>query len=80
MVADGGWRNDEWVLSTDGALVLFEMLARRSEQEHRLTTEHKAERAVLDELETQMERTLAAPFASDYRDQLAAARERLLAD
>lgn len=65
-------------LDDDSALVLFELLARRSEAGGALQVDHPAEDVVLDALEAQLETQLAAPFAADYRSLLDAARARLV--
>ena len=66
-------------LDGDSALTLFELLARQAESGGRLTVEHAGESVALDALEASLERVLAEPFAPDYRELLAAARERLAA-
>ena len=63
-------------LTADEALVLLECLA-RAEPAGLLAGLLPAERAVLDRLEAQLERTLVAPFDPRYDALLAAARARL---
>ena len=63
-------------LTRPEALVLFELLARWSEQgsidSH---LEHQAEQRVLWEIEGTLERMLVEPFMPDYGDRLAQARQ-----
>ena len=65
-------------LSDDEALVLFDWLGERSQA---MANDHKpsAEDIALWHLEGLLEKQLVAPFASDYREQLEAARGRLKA-
>ena len=63
-------------LSADEALVLLECLARGDATE-RIEIQHPAERHVLYSLEAQLERSLVATFDAQYRELLAAARERV---
>lgn len=63
-------------LSSDEALVLFELLA-RFEQEESFAIEHHGETVALWRLEGALEKVLAEPFRSDYRGLVSAARERL---
>lgn len=61
-------------LEQDEALVLFEALASK-----RLAATEPAERNALWALEALLERQLAAPFASNYEEQLQAARASIVA-
>ena len=63
-------------LDTDSALVLFEMLARRTEAGGVVHDLHPAEAAMLNTIEAQLEAQLTAPFAPDYAALLDAARAR----
>lgn len=63
-------------LSRDQALVLFEWLARPGAGEQPAAFEDQAEQRVLWDLEA-LEKHLAEPFKSDYRERLAAARGRV---
>jgi hypothetical protein len=63
-------------LTTDEALVLFEFLQRFSESDA-LTLEDQAEQRVLWNLCCVMEKTLSEPFAVNYAELLAQARDRL---
>jgi len=63
-------------LSVDEALVLFECLHRYIEG-NSLTIEDQAEARVLSTLCGMLEKQLAAPFASNYQELLADARDRL---
>jgi hypothetical protein len=60
-------------------LVLFDALtrAKSEDDQRRLVLKHPAERNALWVLESQLEKALVAPLRADYRDALAAARERL---
>lgn len=64
-------------LSRDQALVLFEWLARTGSGEQPAAFEDQAEQRVLWDLEAALEKHLAEPFRSDYRDLLEAARSRV---
>jgi hypothetical protein len=67
-------------LSQDEALVLFEWLSNRGEDNAlEPLIEHWSEQLVLWDLLAQLEKTLAEPFAANYGDLLTAARERLVA-
>jgi hypothetical protein len=65
-------------LTDDEALVLFDWLVR--EDEKRLPTAHEAEQKVLWGLEAQLERVLVEPLRPEYREMVAAARERIAGD
>lgn len=73
MVADG----ISIALSRDQALVLFEWLARTGAGEQPAAFEDQAEQRVLWDLEAALETVLTEPLREDYRDLVAAARERL---
>jgi hypothetical protein len=63
-------------LSADEALVLFEYFARfQDSDEWRLR--HNAEYLAFSRISALLEKTLVAPFQSDYLDQLDRARERI---
>ena len=62
-------------LTQDEALVLFEWLANFNKREYEF--EDQAEQRVLWDLEAMLESELVAPFSPDYRDLVAAARERV---
>lgn len=64
-------------LSRDQALVLFEWLARTGAGERPAAFDDRAEQRVLWDLEATLEKHLAEPFRSDYRDLLEAARGRV---
>ena len=64
-------------LGADEALVLFELLQRFCEG-NSLTIKDEAEARVLSTLCGMLEKQLAAPFASNYKELLADARDRLL--
>ncbi len=63
-------------LSPAEALVFFEWLA-RSDDAGSLPVEDPAEQQVLWRLEGQLEKTLSAPFAPNYRELLDAARREV---
>jgi hypothetical protein len=63
-------------LSADEALVLFEFLSRYGESE-RLETVDQAEQRALLRLCGKLESRLVEPFAPNYAELLAAARERV---
>lgn len=66
------------VLSSDEALVLFEMLARaRLDVDTSITLEDRAERAVMWALQGMLEKRLVAPFQDSYLEQVRQAKERL---
>ncbi len=69
-------------LSSDDALVLFDFLAREIDdiKSKRLACviEHPAEFWALNGILGDLQRELAEPFRSDYRELVAAARERLM--
>jgi len=67
-------------LSTDEAVVLFELLARLGESGGRLDNLEEAEVRALWTLEAQLERQLVSFFRPEYGELLAAARARLLGD
>ena len=63
-------------LDGDAALVLFELLASRSERSDALNlADH--DRTALDLVEASLERVLVKPFAPNYSELLVAARRRL---
>ena len=64
-------------LSRAEALVLFDWITSAEEAE-KLPVSHPAEERVLWELEAQLEHALSEPFASNYKELLAAAREEIL--
>ncbi len=59
-------------------LVLFDWLARSSDQGSPITNLHEAERRVLWDLEATLEGALTAPFSDDYATLLDAARREVL--
>ncbi|HWA02118.1 MAG TPA: hypothetical protein VG819_01205 [Rhizomicrobium sp.] len=61
-------------LDDDEALVFFELAHRLAKKGDDI---HSAERAVLDILIVQLERTLTTPFAMEYGSALNAARSRV---
>ena len=63
-------------LPRDAALVLFEMLAARSDDSHLLIRD-SAEQVALWKLEGVLESTLVEPLKPDYLTLLSAAKERL---
>lgn len=63
-------------ISSEVALVLFEYLARFQETSD-LHFQHPAEYLVLQEVATQLETGLVAPFQEDYASKLNQARELL---
>jgi hypothetical protein len=65
-------------LSHDEALVLFDLFWRFQET-NALTLAHNSEFVALSRISAQLDRTLVEPFAGNYRDLLAAARDRLAA-
>lgn len=68
-------------LTPDDALVLFEWLSRRDEDDAlEPTIEHWSEQLVLWSVLAQLEKTLAEPFDPSYKELLNEARERLVAD
>jgi hypothetical protein len=60
------------------SLVLFELLSRLDAHKS-VPFEDQAEQTVLWKLEAQLEKTLTAPLAADYKEQLAAARQQVRA-
>ena len=66
-------------LTSDQALVLFEFLA-RFDQDERLVIEDPAEERVLWCVTGQLEKALVEPFDPAYRELLAAARARVVAE
>lgn len=66
-------------LTSDQALVLFEFLA-RFDQDERLVIEDPAEERVLSSLTGQLEKALVEPLDPAYRELLAAARARVVAE
>lgn len=73
--------NDDVVLSltSDEALVLFDWLHRGEDNDTVAAVEHHGEQVALWHLSCLLERILVEPFASDYKDLVSAARERLAA-
>jgi hypothetical protein len=63
-------------VSRDVALVLFELLARFQET-GTLSVQHPAEFLALSQVAGQLEKTLAEPFAPEYRELLERARSKL---
>jgi hypothetical protein len=63
-------------LSSDEALVLFELLSRYSESD-RLEIIDQAEQRVLWDVCALLEKALVEPFRPDYEELLAAARARV---
>lgn len=63
-------------LTSEEALVLFELLARFSETEE-LTVADQAERQVLWNVACLLERELVEPFQANYRELLEAAKKKL---
>jgi len=63
-------------LTSDQALVLFEWMC-RTESAGSLPFEHEAEELVIWNIEGQLEHILAEPFDLDYKNLVAAARERV---
>jgi hypothetical protein len=63
-------------LSSDQALVLYELLS-RFDQEEELSIEDRAEERVLGDVHAQLEKALVAPFDPRYEELVAAARDRL---
>ncbi|WP_454041875.1 hypothetical protein [Cellulosimicrobium sp. Marseille-Q8652] len=63
-------------LSSDHALVLFELLARLN-TDGQVPFADQAEQRVLWDLEAQLESNLTAVVASNYHEQLTAARGRI---
>jgi hypothetical protein len=78
---EGGGRSVRLHLTHDEALVLFEWLSER-EDDGALDPliEHWSEQLVLWRLQGQLEKALVEPFHPEYRELLASARERLVAD
>ncbi len=70
-------------LRDDEALVLFEWLAREIDDHKQAriagVIDHPAEFWTLNALHCSLERQLAEPFAANYRDLLAQAREQVMA-
>jgi hypothetical protein len=64
-------------LSQEEALVLSAWLLRFNAAEHATVFEDQAEQRVLWDLEASLEKVLTAPFASNYDDLLASARESI---
>ena len=66
-------------LTEDEALVLFEWLSRLDEQDT-FPCEDPAEQQVLWALHGQLEKVMAEPFRSNYRELVAQARSRVKAN
>lgn len=64
-------------LSQDEALVLFERLHRSEDQDGLSQPVHHGEQVALWSLSALLERELVEPFADNYLDLLAGARDRL---
>ncbi|MCC6812016.1 MAG: hypothetical protein IT381_31630 [Deltaproteobacteria bacterium] len=64
-------------LTREQALVFFEWLSRESETPGRLIFEDPAEQQALWVLEARLEKLLSEPFADNYREILAAARNKI---
>jgi hypothetical protein len=65
-------------LSSDHMLILYELVVRLNADEH-LQFADQAEQRVLWDLESELERKVAAVLAPDYQAQLASARQRVRA-
>ncbi len=63
-------------LSADAALVLLALIARLN-QEEAIRFEDQAEQRVLWDLESALESTVVATFATDYAERLRRARDRV---
>jgi hypothetical protein len=63
-------------LSSDEALVLFELIARLNKRDD-LSFDDQAEQRVLWDIEAMLERELGAPLRADYSQLLADARARV---
>ncbi|WP_101526314.1 hypothetical protein [Nocardioides houyundeii] len=64
-------------LTSDEALVLFELLHRWEDAEQVTAPQHKSEQVALWSLSALLERELREPFDPRYNHLVAAARERL---
>jgi hypothetical protein len=64
-------------LTSDEALVLFELLHRWEDTDRVSTPQHKGEQVALWNLSALLERELTEPFDSQYGDLVAAAKARL---
>jgi hypothetical protein len=64
-------------LTSDEALVLFELLNRWEDVGRVSAPQHKGEQVALWNLSAALERELQEPFGSEYGDLVAAARDRL---
>jgi hypothetical protein len=66
-------------LTSDEALVLFELLHRWEDADRVSAPEHQGEQVALWSLSARLERELRGPFDAQYGDLVAAARDRLTA-
>lgn len=64
-------------LTSDEALVLFELLHRWEDSDRVNAPEHQGEQVALWNLSALLERALVEPFDAGYADLVAAARDRL---
>ncbi len=64
-------------LNKDQALVLFEFLARFSDEGHKNIFKDHAEEIILWKIEGQLEKILVEPFMPNYPDILIEARNRI---
>jgi hypothetical protein len=64
-------------LTSDEALVLFELLHRWEDADRVSAPEHQGEQVALWNLSALLERELVEPFDAEYGDLAAAARDRL---
>jgi hypothetical protein len=64
-------------LTSDEALVLFDLLHQWEDADRVSVPRHKAEQVVLWNLSALLERELIEPFDTKYRDLISAARDRL---
>jgi len=69
----------EILLSQSEALVLFEWLAKRGDQDDELSAD-QAEQQVLWKMEGQLESTLDVIFAPDYLERVSAAKKAILGE
>ena len=66
------------LLTNDEALVLFELLTRYTEQD-KLSVAHESEQQALYNLQATLEKSMSAPFQTNYQSLLNAARKNLVA-
>ncbi|SFS45809.1 hypothetical protein [Marininema halotolerans] len=71
--------NDKFVLqfTHEEALVLFDWISRLNELEDSSTIQDQAEKRILWDIESMLERSLPEVLDPDYESQLAAAREKV---